>query len=246
MITNQIKSLLKRFLPPPLLAVARRLRAGYAERSVAGLSVEDTFDKIYRQGFWGHGMSSGAGSHGHTADEFVRVIREIIDQEHIRSIADLGCGEFSIGSRLAGHVERYAAYDVSKVILERNRGRFAHLANTTFQHLNIIEEIPEPADLVIIRQVLQHLTNTQIETALRNLEQTQSNMIIVADEIIRQDTGQDINIDLVQQSVGTRANSGHGLYLDRPPFNRKVRLIEDIPETDGSLSTLRVVELVRD
>lgn len=109
MITNQIKSLLKRFLPPPLLAVASRLRAVYAERSVAGLSVEDTFDKIYQQDFWGHGMSSGAGSHGRTAQEFVRVIRKIIDQEQIRSIADIGCGEFSIGSQLAGHVDRYAA-----------------------------------------------------------------------------------------------------------------------------------------
>lgn len=70
-------------------------------------------------------------------------------------------------------------------------------------------------------------------------------MIIVADEIIRRDDDQGINIDLAQQSVGTRANSGHGLYLDCPPFDRTVRLIEDIPEADGSLITLRVVELVR-
>lgn len=115
--TDQIKGLLKCFLPPRLLAVAHRLRAAYAERSVAGLSVEDTFDRIYQRGFWDHGMSSGAVSHGHTANEFARVIREIIDREHIRSIANIGCGEFSIGSHLAGHVDHYASYDVSKVIL---------------------------------------------------------------------------------------------------------------------------------
>ncbi len=47
-VIDPIKVLLKWFLPSPLLAIARRMRAAYAERSVAGLSVEDTFDRIYQ------------------------------------------------------------------------------------------------------------------------------------------------------------------------------------------------------
>lgn len=242
-VPNLIKRGLKQILPKKILARARRIRSRYAEKSIKGLSVEDSFDKIYQHGYWGSGMSSGSGSHGPMAVGFVNLMQQIIAQNKIRSIADIGCGDFAVGSQLTGLVERYNAYDVSGVILDRNRARFSELKNTRFQKLNIIEDVPGRTDLLFIRQVLQHLTNSQVEQALCNIEGSSAGMVLIADEISNI-TNDRQNIDLDQHAVGTRANLGHGLYLERPPFQRRTRWIADIPEGNGGRGVLRIVQLL--
>jgi len=49
---------------------------------------------------------SGEGSYGIWADHYVTVVSALIEQHAIRSILDLGTGDFNIGSRLRPLVDR--------------------------------------------------------------------------------------------------------------------------------------------
>ncbi|MEO0678784.1 MAG: hypothetical protein AAF192_00045 [Pseudomonadota bacterium] len=81
-----------------------------------------------------------------------------------------------------------------------------------------------------MRQVLQHLTNQQIEAALLNLEASGARCIIIAEDVFDGTRNSEPNEDLPHASVGTRSNFGSGVLLDRSPFNRQVELIESVRE----------------
>mgnify|MGYP002479352461 CR=1 FL=1 len=83
-------------------------------------------------------------------------------------VVDLGCGDFNVGSRLRPFCEKYVACDVAAPVVEVNREKFADL-DVGFRQLDIIEsELPE-GDAVLIRQVLQHLSNADIEKIVAKL-----------------------------------------------------------------------------
>ena len=46
------------------------------------------------------------------------------------TVVDAGCGDFSVGSRLAENFQSYLALDVSPHIIEINKIRFAELVST--------------------------------------------------------------------------------------------------------------------
>jgi hypothetical protein len=83
------------------------------------------------------------------------------------------------------------------------------------------EQLP-PAELCLIRQVLQHLSNAQISAILAKLGAFP--YVIVTEH---QPADQDFifaNVDKVHGPF-TRLFSGSGVYLDEPPFNLNVQLL---------------------
>ena len=77
----------------------------------------------------------------------------------------LGCGDFNVGAQLRDLCGAYIACDIVELLIAYNRERFAELG-VDFRRLDIIDKpIPE-GDVIILRQVLQHLSNSQIATAL--------------------------------------------------------------------------------
>lgn len=202
------------------------------------LSLEESFDYIYLHGLWAGGASSmlsGTGSYGSWAEKFVALVNDFIRKHDVHTITDVGCGDFNVGRQICPLVDHYNALDISREIIRINTERFRELSQVTFRQANACADPLLRADLAIIRQVLQHLTNAQIETILQNVAQTGFRFVLIAEHLPPDDKLVKPNIDLPAQGPGLRMNFGSGIYLDQPPFSRPVQRIALFEGEDGLL-----------
>src|SRR5689334_5375183 len=82
----------------------RRLRRLAEHAANRRRTPEQVFSRIYAQGLWGNAggtFHSGSGSTEAHAVEYIRMIEAYVAEHSIRSVADLGCGDFTIGRKIA-------------------------------------------------------------------------------------------------------------------------------------------------
>jgi len=178
-VTRKIRQFIKRFIPRSALEVRRRWlldrAVRRADRMFAGKAAPDIFSEIYRKGLWGRltdgpQFCSGHGSHmAKHVEPYVKATSEFLSSLGAKpDVVDLGCGDFNVGSRLRPFCAKYVACDVAAAVVEANRQRFAD-ADVEFRQLDIIEGELPPGEVVLIRQVLQHLSNADIQKIVGKL-----------------------------------------------------------------------------
>ncbi len=212
-------------------------------RIYRGLPTAEVFRRIYAGGAWGTdedtGFSSGTGSRGTIADEYCAWVTNFIHEKRVRSIADLGCGDFYVGSRI---VEKtgvsYIGVDIVPELVEHHRAAFAR-PGIAFECLDITKDALPTADLCLIRQVFQHLSNAQILAALDNIRRYP--FALISEHVPRKPRS--FNTDK-SHGPHVRCSYGSGVYLDRPPFSRGVLGEWEFP-VDGA-SVIRSVVIVRE
>jgi SAM-dependent methyltransferase len=247
-----LKSLIKKILPVRVTAGIGTFLVSRRERRLGRLPISAAFDEVYKRGMWRQGASlSGVGSEGLMAERYIDLVREYAAQHNLRTVLDGGCGDFSVGSQLAPNFTRYTAVDVSPHIIEINRQRFVdqRWAHVTFAVADMTRTAFPEADLVLIRQVLQHLTNAQIEMILNGLERGIWRRALISESVHNPENNQLPNLDLPSHSVRTRTSLGSGVFIDRPPFSRLAKRIATIySSVDGARQSggLLVLELSRD
>ena len=178
-------------------------------------------EQIYKKHFWGGNDSdfySGEGSHDpKIIQPYIDVvIRFLKSQNEQLSVCDLGCGDFNVGKTLVPFTKAYIAIDIVEGLIERNRQLFKadHL---TFKCLDIAKDDLPKADCVIIRQVLQHLSNQEIQQILDKL--TAYKYLILTEHIpVGEFTP---NIDIIANSQN-RLKHQSGVDVLAEPFNFKV------------------------
>lgn len=195
-------------------------------------SPKTVFEDIYRHNQWG-GKSgeiySGLGSRGQMATEYVDIVSSFILQRGVKSIVDVGCGDFYISNKLLERAPwplSYVGLDSAKSVIDANRACFAR-KGVVFRWTDVIKEELPSADLCLIRQVLQHLSNRQIAIILRKLRCFK--WVLITEHYPHQDRFREFNADIAQ-GAGTRISKGSGVYVDRSPFNLK--MIELVGEVD--------------
>ena len=229
-------------LPGPVRRALGGLVATRRARRLGRLSVPEAFDEIYRKGYWKQGEAlSGVGSEGRWADDYCDIIAGLVRTHGLKSAVDAGCGDFSVGSRIAPLFGTYAALDVSAFIIDQNRRTFGHLTNVRFETRNLIEDDIPRADLVMVRQVLQHLTNAQILAVLETIDRSGAPMVLVAEEHPARDFI--ANRDLTGHSVLTRGDAGSGVDIRQPPFNRPATVIARLKQRPDPSATEPVLTL---
>jgi len=247
-----LKALARRFLPRRLVAAVGQHRIARRERTLGELPLAQAFDEVYRRGMWKQGRTaSGTGSEGVLAERYVAFVRAYAAKYNLRSVLDGGTGDFSIGSQLAPSFERYTAIDVSPRIIKINWERYsaAMYPNVRFMAADLTTSALPTADLVLIRQVLQHLTNAQIEMILRNLEASHWRRALITEDVHDPVRNPVPNLDLPSHTVRTRTSLGSGVFLDKPPFRRAAnRLAIIYASKDGTEQPngLLVLEMSRD
>lgn len=246
-----LRSFIKKMLPARIKPAIGRIVMRRRERMLSGLPLSQAFDEVYKQGMWKQGDAlSGEGSEGLMADHYVTFVQDYAVRNQLRTVFDGGCGDFAVGSRLARGFDRYVAGDVSPHIIDVNRRRYAgpEWTNLSFEVVDLSESRFPDADLVLIRQVLQHLTNELIEKILRNLEQSNWRRALITEDVHDPLHNAIPNRDLASHSVRTRRLSGSGVFIDRPPFSRDARRVATIFESDDvrrQSGGLLVLELSR-
>lgn len=178
-MSTLIKSILKPFVPRSVLEAWRRL---LREREVSDHDAifrdkkpRHIFSEVYAKAMWGKAQnseqfSSGHGSHmaAHVEPYVAAVSGFIRTFETPLNIVDLGCGDFNVGRQIRQHCAKYVACDIVPELIERNKERFRQL-DVDFRCVDIIEDPLPAGDIVIIRQVLQHLSNEHIKQVVNKL-----------------------------------------------------------------------------
>ena len=224
-MTSKMRLLLKKFIPKALLKVRQRWLLDRAisrsDRMFAGKTAREIFSEIYREGLWGR-LSNGAqfcsghGSHmPKHIEPYIKATGDFLSSLGSKpDVVDLGCGDFNVGSRLRPFCGKYIACDVAAPVLEFNKQNYTDL-DVDFRQLDIIEsELPQ-GDVVLIRQVLQHLSNADIQkiaTKLCKYKYLVLAEVIPAGEFVP-------NLD---QPTGVSSRMARGLMsgvvLTAPPF----------------------------
>ena len=197
-------------------------------------SHEEVFQRIYSEKVWGYDSDneggSGLGSHDkRIISNYIKDISDLIDSKELAAFTwlDLGCGDFNIGRHLAKLVNFYHGVDVVPEVVLRNKKLFRD-ANTKFSYCNIVVDNLPDADVCLIRQVFQHLSNNDILKVLPKL--TKYKYIIFSDHQTAHNLLVDKNVDIIT-GAGIRLSLGSAVYLDSPPFSipkHKISLISSI------------------
>jgi SAM-dependent methyltransferase len=117
------------------------------------------FEHIYRNDLW-HG-GSGPGSLPSVNRPYVRLLQSFLRSNHIETVVDLGCGDWQFSRRINWGKARYLGLDVVPHVLESNRRRFGRAAVEFTVSPEDPQDIPG-ADLLIIKDVFQHLSNEKV------------------------------------------------------------------------------------
>ncbi|MBV9743656.1 MAG: class I SAM-dependent methyltransferase [Acidobacteriia bacterium] len=225
---------LRAVTPEFIRRLRQKRRYARSQRACNGLTVEKTFELIYRTNLWG-GRSgefySGHGSDAEFARPYCEMLRQFIRERHIQSVVDIGCGDFRVGRNIVTPGLSYLGLDVVPPLVERNQQQFGS-ERVQFQVFNAIESIPPAADLCLIRQVLQHLSNEQVLAVLGNCRSYPH--LIISEHLIL-DGRVPFNVDK-PHGADLRCS---GLVFDLAPFNLKTETLLEVPLTENE--TIRTV-----
>jgi len=223
------KALLKQIVPAWIMKLRRNYLTVKERRRFAGLSTQEVFTRVYTEGAFGGSrhpdaiFSSGSGSRDPgIVDTYVEAVRGFLTSLGERpNVVDLGCGDFSVGSRVRYLCDNYIACDIVESLIEWNRQRYKN-ERVDFRILNIIEEDLPDGDIVFIRQVLQHLSNDQILKIISKLPSKYKYLVLTehlpSSEMFIHNVDKPVGPD-IRLFLGAR---GSGVILTSPPFNLRV------------------------
>lgn len=231
------KATLKKILPRSIkYAISDfRIKRSIARipRENAGKTAEEVFTAIYEKNLWGGKsgtLCSGRGSSGAAAAAYVKTVNEFIKENDVKSVLDLGCGDFAIGKQII--CDSYTGVDVVRAVVDQNNSKFGTETRRFIQmDITTADDLPS-ADLCLVRQVLQHLTNEQIKSVLNRLGKFRWVVITEHQPADRDFISE--NRDKVH-GQDTRLYHGSGVYLDKPPFNVEAALLFEHPGIEDAL-----------
>jgi hypothetical protein len=192
-----------------------------SEKSKMPWPTKAAMEQVYALNLWGGNTAdfySGEGSHNpELLHPYLEVITSFLTSfnEPI-TVCDLGCGDFNVGKELVRHTKNYIAIDVVPSLIVHNKNKFKQ-ENLEFLCLDIaVDKLPS-GDCVLLRQVLQHLSNTEVDAVLRKL--TSFKYIVLTEHLPE---GNFLpNKDIIS-GQGIRLKKQSGISLTAPPFNFKV------------------------
>jgi glycosyltransferase involved in cell wall biosynthesis len=168
------------------------------------------FSAIYDHKAWGEG--SGWGSHPINSVDYVRFISNFIKLNRVRSVIEIGCGDWQFSRFIDYGGASYVGYDIVESVVVDNRTRFA-AQGISFELLTT-ETIFEPADLLICKDVLQHLPNALVVHYLQAFR-GMARMCLITNDGIPED---DVNIDILTTNC-------RPIRLDCPPFQTAASVV---------------------
>ena len=192
-------------------------------KQISQLPLDRLFREIYQKQLWGavQGLSyySGSGSRNPViARPYLESVVDFLKSLEARPVVvDLGCGDFFIGSQIFQYAKHYFACDVVPDLIEALAAD--HRAdNLDFLCLDATSEPLPSGDVLIVRQVLQHLSNNAIMQITRQFHQYRyillTEHVPMGDFIANKDK---------PNGPDTRLRWQSGIDLLQAPFNLKVK-----------------------
>lgn len=152
-----------------------------AEReNFAGLDLAARFERIQRTNLWGAATSvSGLGSEDAATAAVRDALPALLQRFGVRSLLDAPCGDAGWIGRIGIDVD-YTGIDIVPSLIEANNSRVARgeLAGR-FRVADITRDVLPPADLILCRDCLVHLSFDNIGRALARFRDSGARYLMV-------------------------------------------------------------------
>jgi len=166
--------------------------------------MEQIFTYIYENKIWGNNYnnsyngSSGEGSSiNYNKDSYVLFLKKFIQENEIKTIVDLGCGDFICGPYIYSDLNiTYKGYDIYKKVVDFNSSQYSK-NKYEFIHLDFYNEKEkiEGGDICILKDVIQHWSLNEIYNFLDYLvESKKFKFILICNCAYQQMDNPDISI----------------------------------------------------
>ncbi|HBY67303.1 MAG TPA: SAM-dependent methyltransferase [Flavobacteriaceae bacterium] len=192
--------------------------------------------QVYENNLWGGDKTefySGLGSHdAEVVTKYINVVSAFLKELKTPPVVcDLGCGDFNVGNELVQFAKEYKAIDIVPDLIARNKKTF-RIDNVAFYTLDIAIDALPTGDCAIVRQLLQHLSNTEIKAIVEKLYRFK--YVILTEHLPE---GVFIpNTDIIS-GQGIRLKKKSGVNLLAAPFHFKVieeKELFSLPSPDGT------------
>ena len=183
--------------------------------------MRDVFERIYRNNEWGCG--SGEGSFPEHTTRYAAFLERFVRERGVRSVLDVGCGDWQFSRSIDWGAASYVGMDVVASVIEANTREFARPASGARGAIVFRLYDGDPgklpaADLLIVKDVLQHWSNAAVMAFLPVVANYRYALItncISPSRKLRVTTG---NRDIADGEM-------RHLDLRRPPFGLKARAL---------------------
>lgn len=172
------------------------------------------FNHIYSDALWGKNQEgkgfSGNGSRVENTTSYMTFLENFLHENQIKSVVDIGCGDWTFSQHINWDNIDYVGYDVVKSVIDQDSARFssAHIKFICDDCVKV--DLPQ-ADLLICKDVLQHLPNKTIQALLDKFSHYK--YCLITNDIYPKTAAVD-NPDI---SLG----DWRSIDLTKPPFNAK-------------------------
>ncbi len=183
---------------------------------------KQAMEQVYKMKLWGGNDTdfySGEGSYRpEIVNPYIDAVSSFLNSfKNPLTVCDLGCGDFNVGKELVKHTKKYIAVDIVPSLIARNKEIFK-VANLEFHCLDLAVAPLPAGDCVILRQVLQHLSNAEVQSIVNKLAVYK--YIVLTEHIPEGDFIP--NKDIIS-GQGNRLKVKSGVAITAPPFNFKAK-----------------------
>ena len=199
--------------------------------------------QIYENNLWGGNPAefySGEGSHDPgLVIPYIDVVSNFLKSfETPITVCDLGCGDFNIGKDLVEFAEHYHAVDIVPALIKHNQATF-QFPNLTFHCLDVaLDKLPS-GDCALVRQVLQHLSNQEVQQILEKLSHYR--YVIITEHLPSGDF--EPNKDKIS-GQGIRLKQNSGIDALAAPFHWKVNEVKQLLSLELGNGRGRIVTIL--
>ena len=181
--------------------------------------LKERFSAIYDRSEWG--FQSGVGALPANNTEYLAFLHNFLYRNQVNSVVDFGCGDWQFSRFIDWNGINYLGIDIVSGVVERNRRIFGqeHIAFDLFQSL---EALPR-ADLLVCKDVFQHLPNSMVQQYLDDFKRKFKFMLIT------NDIGPPGYLNADIEPGGWRT-----LQFDCPPFSEGAAIILQWTVHDGA------------
>lgn len=125
------------------------------------------FSEIYDKNLWNGG--SGPGSNPASNTEYMSLLEGFLTEKKINSVVDAGCGDWQFSKLINWKNINYKGYDVVESVINENLIKYS-TKTISFELYNGDPSLLPSADLLIMKDVLQHLPFSDISKFILNFQ----------------------------------------------------------------------------
>ena len=136
----------------------------------------NVFTQIYETCTWGNnndakykGTSGNGSTVNYNINTYIPFLKNFIIEKQIKTVVDLGCGDFRCGQYIYNELDlTYYGYDAYDKVITHNTNNLHEDNKYNFIHLDFLNKKTEiiPADICILKDVIQHWSLIEIYTFL--------------------------------------------------------------------------------